>query len=80
MKIKCSECGKEFSFGTLGRCPCCEGILQLVYSDQSILGLKDSKLAEAEAEAISRQSPVPFDVEGIVAEVRKYKSPPTPLF
>jgi len=43
-------------------------------------GFKDSKLAEAEAEAISRQSPVQFDAEAIVAEVRKYKSPPTPLF
>jgi hypothetical protein len=42
MKIKCSECGKEFCFGTLGRCPCCEGILQLVYSDQSILGFKEA--------------------------------------
>jgi len=41
MKLICSGCGKEFSFGTLGRCPGCEGILQPVYSDQSIVGLKD---------------------------------------
>jgi threonine synthase len=34
-------------------------------------GFKDSKLAEAEAQAISAQSPVPFDVKAIVAEVRK---------
>jgi threonine synthase len=34
-------------------------------------GFKDSKLAQAEAEAISSQSPVPFDVNAIVAEVRK---------
>jgi threonine synthase len=34
-------------------------------------GFKDSKLAEAEAEAISSQIPVPFDVNAIVAEVRK---------
>jgi threonine synthase len=34
-------------------------------------GFKDSKLAEAEAEAISRQNPLPFDVTAIVAEVRK---------
>jgi threonine synthase len=34
-------------------------------------GFKDSKLAEAEAGAISRQNPVPFDVKAIVAEVRK---------
>jgi threonine synthase len=39
-------------------------------------GFKDSKLAETEAEAISRQIPVPFDAGAIVAEVRKYKSPP----
>jgi threonine synthase len=43
-------------------------------------GFKDSKLAEAEAEAISGQSPVPFDAGAIVAEACKYKSPPTPLF
>jgi threonine synthase len=34
-------------------------------------GFKDSKLAEAAAQAISSQSPVPFDVKAIVAEVRK---------
>jgi threonine synthase len=34
-------------------------------------GFKDSKLAEAEAEVISRQNPLPFDVKAIVAEVRK---------
>jgi threonine synthase len=34
-------------------------------------GFKDSKLAEAEAQAISTQSPVPFDVKAIVVEVRK---------
>jgi len=34
-------------------------------------GFKDSKLAEAEAQAISSQSPVPFDVTAIVAEVHK---------
>lgn len=41
MKLTCSECGKEFSFGTLGRCPSCDAILQPVYSDRSVLGLKD---------------------------------------
>jgi threonine synthase len=34
-------------------------------------GFKDSKLAEAEAEAISSQNPVPFDVKAIVAEVKR---------
>jgi threonine synthase len=34
-------------------------------------GFKDSKLAEAEAQAVSSQSPVPFDVKAIVAEVRR---------
>jgi threonine synthase len=34
-------------------------------------GFKDSKLAEAEAEAISSQSPVPFDVKALVAQVHK---------
>jgi threonine synthase len=173
MKTTCSECGKEFPFGTLGRCAGCEGILQPVYSDQTVrtlkhirsgagidryrslmpvstpipflgegntplipsrrigpslglkhlcfkeafemqrrlafeegiwvepaavvsvtslrslveqgwlkphervvclltgAGFKDSKLSEAEAEAISRQNPVPFDVKAIVAEVHK---------
>jgi threonine synthase len=41
MKLTCSECGKEFPFGTLGRCPGCEGILQPAYPEQSVLGLKD---------------------------------------
>jgi threonine synthase len=46
MKLTCSECGKEFSFGTLGRCPDCEGILQPVYPDQSVLALKDIQRGE----------------------------------
>jgi threonine synthase len=33
-------------------------------------GFKDSNLAREEADAISRRSPVPFDVKTIVAEVR----------
>jgi threonine synthase len=34
-------------------------------------GFKDNILAEADAQAVSSQSPVPFDVNAIVAEVRK---------
>jgi len=41
MKLICSECGKEVSFGTMARCHVCEGILQPVYSDRTISGLKD---------------------------------------
>lgn len=46
MKLTCSECGKEFPFGTLGRCPGCEGILQPAYPEQSVLGLKDIRNGE----------------------------------
>jgi threonine synthase len=67
MKIKCSECGKEFSFGTLGRCPGCEGILQPVYSDQSILGLKDIPRGEGidrYRSLMPVSTPIPFLGEG----------------
>lgn len=67
IQILCSECGKEFSFGTLGRCPGCEGILQPVYSDQSILGLKDIPRGagiDRYCSLMPVSTPIPFLGEG----------------
>jgi len=68
MKTTCSECGKEFSFGTLGRCPGCEGILQPVYSDQSVLGLKDVRRGEGidrYRSLMPVSNPIPFLARGV---------------
>ncbi len=67
MKLTCSECGKEFSFGTLGRCPGCEGILQPVYSETSVLGLKDISSGsgvDRYRSLLPVSTPIPFLGEG----------------
>lgn len=67
VNLTCSECGKAFPLGTLGRCPSCEGILQPVYSDQSVFGLKDIRSGSGidryrSLMPVSR--PIPFLGEG----------------
>jgi len=67
MKLTCSECGKEFSFGTLGRCPGCKGILQPLYSDLSVFGLKEVRSGagiDRYRSLMPVSSPIPFLGEG----------------
>jgi len=67
MKLICSECSKEFSFGTLGRCPGCESILQPVYSETSVLGLKDISSGagiDRYRSLMPVSTPIPFLGEG----------------
>lgn len=67
MNLICSECGKDYSFGTLGRCPSCEGILQPVYSDRSVFGLKDIRSGsgiDRYRSLMPVSSPIPFLGEG----------------
>jgi len=67
MNLTCSECGKALSLGTMGRCSSCEGILQPVYSDRSVFGLKDIRSGSGidryrSLMPVSR--PIPFLGEG----------------
>lgn len=39
MKVLCSDCHREVAFGTMGRCPACDGILELEYDDDAVAGL-----------------------------------------
>jgi len=67
MKLICSECGKEFPFGTLGRCTDCEGILQPLYSDRSVFRLKDIRSGagiDRYRSLMPVSSPIPFLGEG----------------
>jgi len=41
MQILCSKCSHEVSYGNLGRCRKCGGILQPDYPDTSLLKLKE---------------------------------------
>ncbi len=41
MKITCAECHNEETWGTMGRCPRCGGILQPIYDDGEIAVLRD---------------------------------------
>jgi len=63
MKLICSECGKEFPFGTLGRCTDCEGVLQTVYSERSVVGLKGIRSGagiDRYRSLMPVSSPIPF--------------------
>jgi len=67
MKLTCSECGKEFSFGTLGRCPACESILQPVYSDMAVRALRDIRGGagiDRYRSLLPVSNPIPFLGEG----------------
>jgi threonine synthase len=67
MKLTCSECGKEYSLGTMGRCPSCEGILQLVYPDQTVRALKDVRSGpgiDRYRSLMPVAGPIPFLGEG----------------
>jgi threonine synthase len=67
MKLTCSECGRELSFGTMGRCPGCEGILEPVYPDASTLGLKDIRSGagiDRYRSLMPLSTPLPFLGEG----------------
>lgn len=41
MKVLCSECRQDYSQGTMGRCPSCEGILRPEYPDGAVRKLRD---------------------------------------
>ncbi len=41
MRIICAECHKQETWGAMGRCPSCGGILQPVYDDDEIGALRD---------------------------------------
>src|SRR4051812_46141519 len=40
MRVICSKCAHEVPFGTLNRCPKCDGILRPEYSDEAVRQLR----------------------------------------
>ncbi|MBW2065658.1 MAG: pyridoxal-phosphate dependent enzyme [Deltaproteobacteria bacterium] len=41
MKVLCSNCSKDYTPGTMGRCLSCEGILRPEYADGVVTKLRD---------------------------------------
>jgi threonine synthase len=73
MRVICSKCAHEITFGTLGRCPTCGGILRPDYSDEAVRQLRwiePGRGIDRYRELLPVTSPIPYLGEGDTPLIR----------